>query len=64
MSTGVVGMSVTAFSLAYLVGAPLGGAVADRVGRRGVLVAGLTGFALANALTAVAVRVGVCSRDG
>ncbi|OLR92276.1 MFS transporter [Actinokineospora bangkokensis] len=51
VSTGAAGTSVTAFSAAYVVGAPLGGALADRVGRRGVLVVGLTGFALANVLT-------------
>jgi len=51
VSIGAAGTSVTAFSLAYMVGAPLGGTLADRVGRRGVLVIGLTGFALANILT-------------
>ncbi|EWC62355.1 MFS transporter, DHA1 family [Actinokineospora spheciospongiae] len=58
VSIGAAGTSVTAFSLAYMVGAPLGGTLADRVGRRGVLVIGLTGFALANILTGLPLGFG------
>jgi predicted MFS family arabinose efflux permease len=54
ISTSTAGLSVTAFSLAYMVGAPFIGGLADRVGRRAVLAAGLTAFGLANALTGIA----------
>lgn len=54
VTPGSAGSSVTVFSLAYMVGAPFVGALADRAGRRPVLVAGLAGFAVANLLTAVA----------
>ncbi|MQA08412.1 MAG: MFS transporter [Pseudonocardiaceae bacterium] len=54
VSPGVAGNSVTAFSIAYMVGAPVMGTLADRVGRRAVLVAGLTGFGIANVFTGLA----------
>jgi predicted MFS family arabinose efflux permease len=52
VSPGAAGSSVTAFSLAYMIGAPLGGRLADRLGRRAILAIGLIGFGIANALTA------------
>lgn len=52
VTPGAAGSSVTAFSLAYMVGAPLGGRFADRLGRRAILTIGLVGFGLANVLTA------------
>lgn len=52
VSPGTAGTSVTAFSLAYMIGAPLGGRLADRLGRRAILAIGLIGFGVANALTA------------
>jgi predicted MFS family arabinose efflux permease len=54
VSVGAAGSSVTVFAVAYLVGAPLMGVLADRIGRRAVLVAGLVVFALANVLTGLA----------
>lgn len=51
---GVAGGTVTAFSIAYVLAAPWFGALADRIGRRRVLVAGLLAFALANLLTGLA----------
>lgn len=54
VSAGAAGATVTAFSVAYLISAPLMGMLADRVGRRGVLVTGLVVFALANLLTGLA----------
>jgi predicted MFS family arabinose efflux permease len=54
VSAGAAGMSVTVFSVAYLLSAPLMGVLADRIGRRAVLVSGLVVFALANLLTGLA----------
>src|SRR4051794_31915618 len=54
VSAGAAGASVTAFSLAYMLAAPAVGTLADRVGRRAVLVVALGGFAAANALTGLA----------
>lgn len=53
ISAGTAGNSVTVFSVAYMVGAPFIGSLADRVGRRAVLIAGLVAFGAANALTGV-----------
>jgi predicted MFS family arabinose efflux permease len=53
-SAGSAGLSVTVFSLTYLLSAPLIGHVADRIGRRRTLIACLLGFAMANLLTGVA----------
>src|SRR5712691_9749146 len=53
-SPAVAGLCVTVFSLTYMVSAPLFGHVADRYGRRRMLVCCLAGFAVANFLTAVA----------
>ncbi|WP_037607024.1 MFS transporter [Streptacidiphilus rugosus] len=54
VSTSQVGLTVTAFSLAYVVAAPLLGRVADRTDRRLVLVAALALFSAANIGTALA----------
>jgi predicted MFS family arabinose efflux permease len=48
------GWVVSAFSLAYMVGAPLMGHIADRWDRRRMVLAGLCVFAGANALSALA----------
>jgi predicted MFS family arabinose efflux permease len=53
-STAAAGLSVTAFSLTYLMAAPLLGWLADRIGRRRVLIACLLAFAAANLLTGLA----------
>ncbi|MEU6480356.1 MFS transporter [Streptomyces sp. NPDC047017] len=54
MRAADLGAVVTAFSVAYIVGAPLIGSVADRVDRRLVLVGGLLLFTVANLATAFA----------
>src|SRR5438132_9583835 len=51
---GLAGWSVTAFSLAYMVSAPLLGSVADQIGRRRTLTCSLVAFCAANLLTASA----------
>jgi predicted MFS family arabinose efflux permease len=57
IAPALAGLSVTMFSLAYMVSAPLFGCLADRVGRRRVLIYSLLAFALANILTAAAVNL-------
>lgn len=54
ISPAIAGLSVTAFSSTYMVGAPLFGHISDQVGRRRILVCSLLAFALANLLTALA----------
>jgi MFS transporter, DHA1 family, putative efflux transporter len=54
MSVSTGGWAVTSFSLAYMLGAPLLGQLADRLGPSRMAAAGLVAFALANALTAAA----------
>src|SRR6516162_11153478 len=54
VSSKVVGLCVTTFSLAYMISAPLFGYVADRVGKRRVLICCLLAFGTANLLTASA----------
>jgi MFS transporter, DHA1 family, putative efflux transporter len=54
ISLGMAGLAVTTFSWAYMLGAPLFGHIADRAGRRRVLIVSLFAFAAANALTAFA----------
>src|ERR1700756_5464695 len=54
ISTAMAGVSVTVFSATYMVSAPVFGNVADRVGRRRVLISCLLTFAAANLLTASA----------
>jgi predicted MFS family arabinose efflux permease len=51
---GAAGSTVTVFSIAYMVAAPFSGSLADRLGRRTVLAAGLSCFGVANLLTAAA----------
>jgi predicted MFS family arabinose efflux permease len=52
-SASSAGLSVTVFSLAYLVSAPVLGQLADRIGRRRTLVACLLGFVVSNLLTSL-----------
>jgi predicted MFS family arabinose efflux permease len=54
VSPAMAGLCVTVFSLGYMVSAPLFGHLADRIGRRRVLICCLAAFAAANLLTAVA----------
>jgi predicted MFS family arabinose efflux permease len=54
VSPTLAGWCVTAFSLAYMATAPLLGYVADRAGRRQVLICSLLGLSAANLLTATA----------
>src|SRR5207244_11475902 len=49
--------AVTTFSVAYMGIAPLFGYIADRIGRRRVLICSLLGFAAANILTAAAANL-------
>ena len=53
------GLSVTVFSLTYMISAPLLGHLADRVGRNRVLICGLVVFAAANLATAAAANLGL-----
>ena len=53
-SAALAGLSVTLFSIVYMVAAPLLGHAADRVGRLNTLTACLVVFGAANALTALA----------
>src|SRR6266481_803246 len=57
VSPAVAGLSVTVFALTYMISAPLFGHVADRIGRRRMLVCCLAAFAVANLLTAAAASV-------
>ena len=59
ISPVIAGLSVTVFSLTYMIGAPFFGQLADRVGRRRVLIGGLAVFAAANLATAGATNIGV-----
>jgi len=53
-SAARAGLSVTVFSVTYMVSAPAFGRIADRHGRRRVMTWSLVAFAAANLLTAVA----------
>jgi predicted MFS family arabinose efflux permease len=52
-SPALTGLSVAIFALTYMISAPLFGKLADRIGRRQVLICCLCAFAAANLLTAV-----------
>src|SRR5260370_23196046 len=54
ISATIAGLSVTVFSLTYMVSAPIFGYLSDRIGRRRVLISSLITFAVANLLTASA----------
>src|ERR1700732_2261414 len=54
VSPAVAGLSVTVFSLTYMISAPFLGHVADWIGRRRMLVCSPAAFAAANLLTAAA----------
>ena len=56
-SPALAGLSVAVFALTYVIGAPLFGQLADRVGRRRVLICCLYAFAAANLLTAAAANL-------
>src|SRR6266481_4164916 len=53
-SSALAGLTVAVFALTYMISAPLLGQLADRVGRRRVLICCLYAFAAANLLTAAA----------
>ena len=57
ISPPAAGLSVTVFSLAYMVSAPLFGYLADRIGRRRVLICSLLAFGAANLLTVSAANL-------
>ncbi len=57
IAPAMAGLSVTTFSLAYMVSAPLFGYISDRIGRRRVLICSLLAFGLANILTAAAANL-------
>src|SRR5437868_8170675 len=52
IAPSVAGLSVTIFSLAYMLSGPLLGYFPDRIGRRRVLIYSLLAFALVTILTA------------
>ena len=57
-SAAGAGLSVTVFSLTYLLCAPMFGRIADRIGRRRTLIPCLLSFAVANVLTGMAPNFG------
>jgi len=57
ITLSLAGLSMTMFSLAYMVSAPLFGYFSDRIGCRRVLIGSLLAFALANILTAGAANL-------
>src|SRR5271155_3242323 len=57
IAPSLAGLSVTIFSLTYMVSAPLFGYFSDRIGRRRVLICSLLAFALANIFTAAAANL-------
>ena len=54
ISPAQAGASVTIFAVTYMLSAPVLGHIADRIGRRRVLLCGLLAFAAANLMTALA----------
>src|SRR6266481_4724417 len=56
-SPALAGLTVAIFALAYMISAPLFGQLADRIGRRRVLICCLCAFAAANLLTAAAANL-------
>jgi predicted MFS family arabinose efflux permease len=56
-SPALAGLSVAIFALTYMISAPLFGQLADRIGRRRVLICCLCAFAAANLLTAAATNL-------
>jgi predicted MFS family arabinose efflux permease len=56
-SPALAGLSVAIFALTYMISAPLFGQLADRVGRRRVLICCLYAFGAANLLTAAATNL-------
>jgi MFS family permease len=67
VSVGVAGVLIACFGAGSLVSQPLGGMLADRVGRRATIIAGMTGSAagfialgLAPTLVAIGIAAAVC----
>lgn len=58
IAAATAGLTVTGFSLSYMICAPLFGHLADRIGRQTVLSWGLAVFAAANFLTAASADLG------
>jgi predicted MFS family arabinose efflux permease len=56
-SPRLAGLTVAIFALTYMISAPLFGQLADRIGRRRVLIYCLCAFAAANLLTAAAANL-------
>ena len=54
LSAAAAGLTVTVFSVIYLFSAPVIGHMADRIGRRRILMTCLLGFSVANAMTGLA----------
>lgn len=54
LSAAAAGLTATLFCIAYMITAPMLGALSDRIGRRSTLVGCLIGFAVANFLTGTA----------
>src|SRR5271165_5378534 len=54
VSPAIAGLSVTVFSVVYIVSAPIFGYISDRIGRRQILAICLAVFAGANVFTAAA----------
>jgi predicted MFS family arabinose efflux permease len=57
ISPTLAGLAVAVFALAYMISAPVFGQLADRLGRRRVLICCLYAFAAANLLTAAAPNI-------
>ncbi|HYW05097.1 MAG TPA: MFS transporter [Gammaproteobacteria bacterium] len=51
------GLAISLFSIAQLLGSPLWGRASDRIGRRPILMIGVTGYGVASALLALAPNV-------
>lgn len=54
IAPSTAGWMVAAFSITYAIGAPWLGSIADRIGKRRMIVIGLLGFSIGNALTGLA----------
>lgn len=55
ITPSTAGWMVAAFSIMYAIGAPWLGSIADRIGKRKMIVIGLLGFTVGNALTSLAI---------
>ncbi|MEC5317339.1 MFS transporter [Brenneria populi subsp. brevivirga] len=59
VSVGEAGISVTIFSLAYLLSAPIFGMIGDKFEKKTILIIGLLIFSLANFITAMSESYGI-----